>query len=154
MVDWLNANAEYWHWWVFGIFLSVLEIFVPSFFMIWLGASAVVVGMVMLVAPISFAVQLGIWAALSVACLVGWFKFVAPKMKDRTRSGMAMEAINGKVGTVLEYQVSSGRGTLRFSAPILGEDEWRFICEAELVPGDKVSVFDTSGNDLLVKKVS
>ncbi|MGH1470537.1 MAG: NfeD family protein [Cellvibrionaceae bacterium] len=153
MIEWLDVNVAYWHWIVFGVALAVLEMLVPSFFMLWLGVSAVVVGLSLLFAPFSFTVQLLTWGVLSLACLVGWFKFIAPKMHDKTRSGMAMEALKGKVGTVLEYQNSSSRGQLRFPAPLLGEDEWRFICETPLQPGDKVTVVDTSGNDLIVKPV-
>ncbi|GAB1265463.1 NfeD family protein [Aurantivibrio infirmus] len=151
MVDWLNSGVQYWHWLAFGLLLVGLEMVVPSFFMIWLGASALAVGVLMTIFPIPFAVQLAIWGVLSIACLVVWFKFVSPKMKDKTNSGMALEALFGKIGTVLDYNADSSRGTLRFPAPLLGEDEWRFICEENLSAGDKVSVIDTSGNDLIVK---
>jgi len=151
MIEWLDANVAYWHWIVVGVLLAAVEMFVPTFFMLWLGVSAIVVGLLSLVIPMSFAVQMLVWGLLSLVCLVIWFMFVSPKMKDRTKSGMAMEALHGKIGTVLEYQQSSSRGLLRFSAPLLGEDEWRFICEQPLNPGDKVAVLDTSGNDLIVK---
>jgi len=45
------------------------------------------------------------------------------------------------------------RGTLRFSVPILGADEWPFICSDEVASGDRVRVSDISGNDLIVIKV-
>ena len=151
MFEWLNANILYWHWIVFGVVLAGAELFVPSFFMLWLGTSAVVVGLLSLVLPISFAMQLLIWGILSVVCLVAWFKFVSPKMKDVTKSGMAKEALFGQLGTVLEFNSSTSRGRLRFPAPLLGEDEWAFICTETVAVGDKVSVADTSGNDLIVK---
>lgn len=154
MVDWLNSGVQYWHWLALGLVLVGLEMVVPSFFLIWLGASAFVVGFLMLLLPIPFAAQLAIWGVLSIAFLVAWFKFVAPKMKDKTKSGMALEALFGKVGTVLDYNADSSRGTLRFPAPLLGEDEWRFICEENLAAGDKISVVDISGNDLIVKLYS
>ena len=72
-------------------------------------------------------------------------------MQDKTRSGMAHESMVGKVATVLDYHTATSRGQLRFSAPVLGEDEWRFICEQPLKPGDRVCVIDFSGNDLIVK---
>lgn len=151
MVEWLNTNIEYWHWFVFGVVLAALEMFIPSFFMLWLGVSAVAVALAMLIIPVSFTWQLLLWGILSVVCLVTWFKYVSPKMKDRTKSGMAKEALFGQLGTVLEYNSSTSRGKLRFPAPLLGEDEWLFICEDDLSSGDKVMVMETSGNDLLVK---
>lgn len=151
MESWLDSGLLAWHWVVIGFLLAALEILLPSFFMLWLGVSAIAVGLVSLFVPMALAWQLLLWALLSLCCLVAWFKFVAPKMKDKTRSGMAHESMVGKVATVLDYQVATSRGQLRFSAPVLGEDEWRFICEQPLSPGDRVVVVDFSGNDLIVR---
>jgi len=150
-MEWLNENVVYWHWIVIGLIMSVVEVFVPSFFMIWLGASAVVIGILSWIFPLSFTIELLLWAVLSLGCLILWFKFISPRMKDVTKSGMAREALIGQIGTVLDYNPSSTRGMLRFPAPLLGEDEWRFISEEKLSSGDKVVVTDTSGNDLIVK---
>ena len=51
-MEWLDSNIAYWHWVVFGFLLAALEIFVPSFYMLWLGISAVAVGLLSWVLPI------------------------------------------------------------------------------------------------------
>ena len=150
-MEMLDTSVVYWHWIALGFLLAAVEILVPSFFMLWFGVSAILVGTLSFFIPMPFALELLIWGLLSLACLVVWFKFVSPKMKDATKSGMGREALIGQVGTVLEYNVSSTRGMLRFPAPLLGEDEWRFISPEPLSSGDKVIVTDTSGNDLIVK---
>ena len=150
-MEWLDTNVAYWHWIVLGFALSALEIFVPSFFMIWLGVSAIAVGVVTWVFPLSFTAEILFWGLLSLTCLITWFRFVSPKMKDVTKSGMGREALLGQIGTVLEFNHGTTRGMLRFPAPLLGEDEWRFISQDKLTSGDKVVVTDTSGNDLIVK---
>jgi membrane protein implicated in regulation of membrane protease activity len=151
MSAWLESGLLAWHWVVIGFVLAALEILLPSFFMLWLGVSAIAVGLITLLVPMALAWQLLLWVALSLGCLVAWFKFVAPTMKDKTRSGMARESMLGQVATVLDYQAATCRGQLRFSAPALGEAEWRFICEQPLKPGDRVCVADFSGNDLIVR---
>ncbi|UTF59896.1 NfeD family protein [Gilvimarinus sp. DA14] len=151
MGEWLQTGLAPWIWIVFGIALSALEILLPSFFMLWLGVSAIVVGLVTWLVPLSLALQLLLWIVLSFLSLLAWFKWIAPRMKDKTLSGMAMEKAVGQIGTVLNYTVSTQRGILRFPAPVLGEDEWRFICTSDLQPGDRVIVMDFSGNDLIVK---
>jgi len=151
MQTWIETGLLAWHWVVIGFLLAALEILLPSFFMLWLGLSAIVVGLVTLLLPMTLAWQLFLWAMLSLGCLIGWFRFVAPKLKHKTSSGMAQESMVGQVATVLDYHVANNRGQLRFSAPILGEDEWRFICQQPLKPGDRVVVVDFSGNDLIVK---
>lgn len=151
MSEWMDAGLPAWIWVVAGIALAALEIVLPSFFMLWLGASAVVVGLLSLFLPFGLAAQLFLWAILAMSCLVAWFRWVAPKMKDKTRSGMAFESLIGQVGGVLEFNKATGRGQLRFPAPLLGEAEWRFISSQDVSPGDKVSIVGISGNDLVVK---
>ncbi|MDO3384825.1 NfeD family protein [Gilvimarinus sp. SDUM040013] len=151
MSEWMVAGMPVWLWVVGGIALAALEIILPSFFLLWLGVSAIVVGVVSAVLPLDLSTQLFLWAVLSMACLVAWFRWVAPRMKDKTRSGMAYEKLLGQTATVLDFNESTGRGQLRFPAPLLGEDEWRFICQEDVKSGDRVAVTEVSGNDLVVK---
>jgi len=67
-------------------------------------------------------------------------------------AGMSLESIQGEVGQVLVPPSDSRRGTLRFPAPILGSDEWSFICEDQVAIGDRVRVTEVSGNSLIVVK--
>jgi len=150
MIEILNGSIAYWHWIIFGLALSCLEIFIPSFVMVWFGASAVVVGLLMLVIDISVTVQILLWAVFSVVFLGLWHKLVSPGMGNQTMAGLSREAIVGKVGTVLEYSSDQGRGSLRFPAPILGNDEWEILSEEPLRSGDRVIVADLSGNTLVV----
>lgn len=151
MVEWLNAHAAYWHWIVFGLFLIGLEIFAPSFVVIWFGAAAIIIGLLLLMVKVSFALQLLFWATLSVSLLVLWHWQVSPRMRDKTMAGLSREAILGKVGTVLEYSTEYGRGSLRFPAPVLGNDEWEILSEDSLTSGDRVIVKEVSGNTLVVR---
>jgi len=64
---------------------------------------------------------------------------------------MAREGMIGQTGTVIEYNsVHEGRGKLRFPAPILGNDEWQFICTDPIEVGRRVIVREFSGNTLIV----
>nr|MBL8456607.1 NfeD family protein [Zoogloeaceae bacterium] len=61
-------NPEWWHWAVGGIALVLLELAIPSFFVIWFGIGAVLVALAMLVvADLSIVAQLGVWIVASVA---------------------------------------------------------------------------------------
>ncbi len=152
MVEWLDANIVYWHWIVFGLVLVLFEIFVPSFFMLWLGISATIVGIIMTMTTIIFSTQLLIWIMLSTLCLVTWFKYISPMIKTKSLSGMALENLLGKVGTVINYNEETQRGLIKFPAPLLGNEEWEVICEEKLVQGDRAVITEISGNSLIVKK--
>ncbi|GAA4084950.1 NfeD family protein [Zhongshania borealis] len=153
-MEWLNTNIAYWHWMVFGILLVVSEIFIPVFVMIWFGASAIAVGLILSVVEMPLSVQLLFWLGLSIADLVVWFKFIHPKMKNRTLSGMSREQAIGQEGMVIRLGPELEQGTMRFSIPLLGSDEWQFICREPIAVGDRVSVEEISGNTLIVRAAS
>jgi membrane protein implicated in regulation of membrane protease activity len=149
----MEYELLYWHWIVFGIALMLTEIFLGSFFIFWLGAAAVVVGLMLIPFPtVSEAAQLIIWAFSSVVFAVGWFKLLKPLAIDKTKAGLSKEALLGEFGQVLAPPNGDKFGTVRFPAPLLGSDEWLIISQDELVIGDRVSVVDLSGNSLIVKK--
>jgi len=150
MVEWLDANVAYWHWIVVGLLLAGLEIFVPSFVVLWFGVAAILVGLLMVIVTMGFTAQLFIWGGGAVLLLVLWHKLISPRMLNKTMAGMSREAIIGQVGTVMEYSSVRARGDLRFPAPLLGNDEWEFIYEGQLQAGDRVVVTDVSGNALIV----
>jgi hypothetical protein len=73
-------------------------------------------------------------------------------MADRTKAGISREAILGENGQVIKVPEQEKRGIVRFTTPLLGGDEWPFICDQDLAVGDRVTVMDISGNTLIVKK--
>mgnify|MGYP001257215932 FL=1 len=142
-----------WHWVVFGIAVMVSEMFLGTFFILWFGAAAVVVGVMLFLIPdLSMTWQILLWTILSSVLALGWFKYLKPLSIDKTKAGLSKEAITGEVGQVLIVPTEDKRGKLRFPAPILGADEWIIISQDELMIGDRVSVVDVSGNSLIVKK--
>ena len=144
---------EYWHWIVFGIALMLSEIFIGSFFIIWFGAAAIVVGLLLLPLPnMSGTAQLILWAISSASFALAWFKLIKPLNIDKTKAGLSKEALLGEVGQVLQVPSGDKRGKLRFPAPVLGSDEWLIISHEAVSIGDRVSVVDLSGNALIVKK--
>ena len=143
-----------WHWIVFGFALIICEVFLATFFILWFGAAAIVVGGVFYLKPeISLTEQVLLWSVLSCVLAWGWFRYLKPLSVDRTKAGLSKEAITGEVGQVVVVPTGNKRGKLRFPAPVLGDDEWVIISQEELALGDRVSVVDVSGNSLIVKKV-
>ncbi len=151
-MEWLNQNIEYWHWIVLGILLIGMEVFAPTFFLLWLGVSAVIVGAVMTLLTLSFNTQLLIWVILSTVSIITWFKLIQPRIKDKSFSGMAEEAISGQTGIVISFNPDSNKGRMKFPAPILGNDEWNIISSEALSTGDRVCVKSVVGNALSVSK--
>jgi membrane protein implicated in regulation of membrane protease activity len=71
-----DMELVWWHWMILGLGLGLLELVVPSFFIIWFGLGALLVGVALLVAPaLDFTTQIVVlWTAASVAMTVLWFR--------------------------------------------------------------------------------
>jgi membrane protein implicated in regulation of membrane protease activity len=149
----MDLQPQYWHWIVLGMILIMAELFIPSFTIFWFGLAALIVGGILLAWPgCSFTWQLFIWAMGSCCMALLWFKLFKPFMADRTKAGISREAIVGESGQVIKTPEGDQRGVLRFTTPVLGSDEWPFICEENIAAGDPVVVKDVSGNTLIVTK--
>jgi len=149
----MELEMLYWHWLVLGLVLIVAEIFIPSFTILWFGLGALVVGVAALLFEIPFSIQVLIWTVFSVLFTVLWFKLVKPKMVVSSNSQAARESAIGESGQVIKLPAGDTKGKLRFSTPILGEDEWEFSCEAEVDLGDRLHIQEISGNVLVVAKL-
>ena len=142
-----------WHWLVLGMLLIIAELFLPSFTIFWFGLGALVVSAGLFLAPgMPLSIQIFIWACASAVFTFLWFRLIRPRMKDRTKAGISREAVLGESGQVIRTPEENRRGTIRFATPLLGADEWPFICEESVATGDRVFVRDISGNTLIVEK--
>jgi len=150
----MELEIAYWHWLVLGIVLMLVEIFIPSFTIFWFGLGALVVGCLIAIVDISLTGQIIIWAIASVTFTILWFKFLKPKMVDKTTAGIAREAAIGESGQVVKVPTENSRGKVRFATPLLGDDEWDFMSESEVELGDRVHIKDISGNTLIVVKLN
>lgn len=150
----MELQMLYWHWLVLGVVLIVAEIFIPSFTILWFGLGALVVGVAALMVEMSLSLQVLLWSIFSVLFTVLWFKLVKPRMVDSSNSQMAREAAIGESGQVIKLPAGDTRGKLRFSTPILGEDEWEFSCDSEVALGDRLHIQEISNSVLIVAKLS
>ena len=149
----MTSPLEYWQWLAFGMLLIIAELFIPSFTIFWFGLGALIVALLLWLAPdLSESWQLFIWAVASALFTFLWFRYFKRMMPDRTKSGVPKEAIVGESGRVIQAPEENRHGRVRFATPLLGSDEWSFTCEDEVVVGDRVHVKDISGNTLIVEK--
>lgn len=148
-------DLAWWHWMVLGLALGLLELAVPSFFIIWFGLGALLVGVALLAAPgIAFSGQIMLWTAASVAMTVFWFK-VFRREGGKTRSGQADEAL-GEIGVLVRavepLGVASARGEVRFQKPVMGSDVWPCLADEAIAAGERVRVLAVDGQILKVGK--
>jgi membrane protein implicated in regulation of membrane protease activity len=149
----MEFKVLFWHWLVFGMLLMIVEVFLPGFVILWFGLGAILVSLLMLVLPdLPFSWQLFCWAMSSAIFTALWFRYFKPLMKDRTKAGISREAALGESGLVVRVPAGHERGVVRFTTPLLGAEEWPFICDEKVSSGDRVFVREISGNTLIVGK--
>jgi inner membrane protein len=138
-------------WLVAGLLLMMSELFFASFFILWFGLGAVIVGLVMLVVPgMAFSAQMILWAVSSLAFVLGWFKFFKPHaLKNQT--AISQSAFHGEIAVVARDIKPYAKGLVQFQKPILGDDKWEAFADSDIAAGERVRVVSVDGNLLKVK---
>lgn len=145
-------QPEWWHWAVLGIGLIIAELAVPAFFIVWFGLGALLVSLVVLVAPsLGLTAQLLTWTVASVAMVVIWFRIFKPGM-HKTRVGMSDSNIVGEVGMLTRDVEPYQKGQVRFQKPLVGSEIWECIADEAIKSGERVKVLGIEGSFLKVGK--
>lgn len=147
LVAWLRG-VEFWHWWVLGVLLIAIEVFVPSTVLLWPGIAAIIVGIVLVAGvDIGWQIQVLAFAFLSVTSLFGWRAYA------RNRPTPTSDADLNRRGShcigrtyALEEPITDGRGTLKAEGTI-----WR-ITGPDLAAGTRVTVVEMDGTMLRVEE--
>jgi membrane protein implicated in regulation of membrane protease activity len=136
-----------WLWLIGGVVLLIAEVIAPGFFLIFIGAAAIVTGLFAMAIGLPVALQLGVFAILAFlsARLVGR-RFYA------TRYDYSPDPfLNNKVGrllgkvVVVVQPVDSHGGRVR-----VGDGEWSARGGPAAI-GERVRIVDIEGNCLKVE---
>jgi len=149
----MDFQILYWHWLVLGVLLIVAEIFIPSFTILWFGLGAILVGLALMLGDFDFSLQLLLWTLSSITFTVIWFRLIKPRISDRTDTELVRRSSVGESGLVIKLPTDTTNGKLRFSTPILDQDEWEFTCVSEVALGDRLYVEKIDGDHLVVTKL-
>ena len=78
-----HMEMQWWIWLVFGVALVLLELVLPTFFILWFGIGAVLVALIALIAPsLQLDSQVLLWVLFSSATTLLWFKLFRRKKPD------------------------------------------------------------------------
>ena len=142
-------DMAWYHWMVLGLALGVLELMITTFYVIWFGIGALLVGLAMLILPMDFTSQVVLWTLASIAMTVVWVKVF--KQSDKTHAGQADAAL-GEFGVMVRAVEPMGRGEVRFQKPVMGSDTWPCVADEAIAAGQRVKVVAVDGQLLRVGK--
>jgi inner membrane protein len=142
------AGLGIWNWFILGGVLLGLELIAPGTFMLWLGLSAIAVGLISLAIVWPWQAQLVAFAVLSIASIVLWRRFGAKAGEIRAQPFLNRRA-EGFVGRVftLERPIVDGSGAVR-----IGDTVWQ-VRGPDAPAGSRVRVADADGAVLMVERV-
>lgn len=144
------VNLGPWSWWIFGLVLLVAELLVPGVFLIWIGAAAIVLGLLSLglweQAFWGWHIQLLLFAVLSVIFAVVGRRIYAGRGQgsDEPLLNRRVESLIGRTATLSE-PIAEGRGRIRL------DDTWWSVMGPDLPVGTKVRVVTATGHGLTVE---
>ncbi|PHS25773.1 MAG: hypothetical protein COA83_04995 [Methylophaga sp.] len=146
----MEFAPTFWHWWIFAAVLITFEVLLPTFYLLWTGIAAFIVGLVAWLFPsLVWEGQIVIFAILSVLSIVVWRNYAKknPAVSDEPLLNRRGEQYVGRVVTLAE-PIIDGIGKVKLDDStwkIKGED-----CDA----GTKIKLIAVDNVVFQVEKVS
>lgn len=137
----------FWHWFVLGIVLLIAEVLLPTgFFLIWIGAAALLVGGAAWAFPgINWETQAVLFGVLSIASFFVWRRFSPGNpVSDQPTLNRRGHSYVGRTFT-LGTPIVNGIGKL-----VVDDSQWR-ISGPDVAAGTQVRVIAVEGTTLKVE---
>lgn len=149
MTDFFQQLDYHWWWLLIAAVLGILEILVPGIFLVWMALAAGITGLIVAIAPMPLAWQLGIFAILAFAAVYSGRGVYArnpvesedPKLNERAAR------LIGQIVTV-ETAIENGKGRVN-----VGDGVWN-ARGPDAPSGAKVRVVGADGTCLTVEAVA
>lgn len=147
----MSLELTYWTWWILGVLLIIIELFVFAAFFLWIGISAILTGILLwLFQSMPWTLQLFIFSVLSFASIFMWKKFFNGAL-DKSDQPMLNKRTQQFVGRTLELEqaIENGMGTAT-----IDDSKWRLLADQDYPQGTKVKVISEDGVNLIVEQAS
>ena len=144
----LLMSLTMWHWLIAAAIFFVLELTVPGAFMLWLGISATLVGVISYFVPWQWQYQLVAFAVFALASIPLWRRFAGrvERAVDQPFLNRRADAFVGREFT-LEKPIVAGNGTVKIDDTI-----WR-LSGPDVPGGSRVKVVRADAATLVVEAV-
>ncbi|NJL07169.1 MAG: NfeD family protein [Methylacidiphilales bacterium] len=138
-----------WSWFILGLVLLGVEVMMPGFFMLWLGAAAIATGLITLVFGLAWQAEFIVFAVLAVVALVVWLRLAKRSTEAPADNPFLNRRAASYVGRefVLEEAIVRGAGRVRIDDSI-----WR-LSGPDLPAGAKVRITRADGGLLHVEAI-
>jgi len=143
----LLEQLEFWHWFVFGGALLILEMVISGTFFLWMGISSCVVGITAWAfSDLPWTGQLIIFGILAVVFILGWIAYQKKspiETDDKALNRRGEQYINRTF--TLEQPIVNGVGKIH-----VDDTSWKIIGD-DMDTGSQVVVTGVNGTSLTIK---
>lgn len=146
----LLEQMNHWHWLAFGLLLLAAELLGTAGYFLWLGISAILVGLIFSILQVSWQLQ---WVSFGVFSLITtwlWWRrqFKQDKKSDQQRELNQREKQLIGMTTRLEEDVQAGDCRIK-----LGDTTWSARCDQDISKGTQIRVIDVDGIILFIEPI-
>lgn len=153
-LSYLFAGIQVWHWWALGATLIAIEIMSPTFYFLWPGIAAVVVGLILFFIPtLDVNAQLLLFGLLAVVCTMLWKRY-APSSWTTTEphpnlNRRATQYAGRQARVAVDF--SGGRGAI-----LIDDTRWSAMTKdgSDPAAGQSVLVVGADGPVLTVTQIA
>lgn len=144
----LLEQVNHWHWIAFGLILLLGELLGTAGYFLWLGISAVLVGLLLTVLPLSWQMQWISFASFSLISTWAWWRYQFKRDKKSDSERVLNQKQHQLIGQTLRLDESVSRGSCRVR---LGDSTWSARCNQDISAGSMVKITAVDGIILTIE---
>jgi len=147
-MDELFSHVVHWTWWIIAVVLIILEVSAPGTFFLWMGASAGIVGVALLLFPaLAWELQLTLFATLSIVTILLSRRYLQKNKGGHSRLSQRGKRYIGRTVTVAEA-ITNGIGKVQIEDTL-----WR-ARGADTAIGQQVKIMAIEGATFEVESIA
>ncbi|WP_428772091.1 NfeD family protein [Vibrio sp.] len=143
----LLQNINHWHWLALGLGLLAIELIGTAGYFLWLGVSALAVGLILAILPVSWQLQWVAFGAFSMLTTwLWWRRQLASDSQDDAQRNLNQKSkqLIGQI-VVLQQDMQVGKNRIH-----IGDTTWSAVSDHALEKGSRVIITAVNGNQLTV----
>ncbi len=140
-------QIEFWYWLIAGVVMVIIEMIVPAAYFLWMGISALLVGLLLFLAPATpLMIQVIVFGVISIVSVVLYKRYQKqnPRHKDQPNLNRRGHQYVGRVFT-LDEAIVNGVGKVK-----VDDSTWK-VKGADLPVGTNVRVTSVEGTILYIE---
>ncbi|MCY9802302.1 NfeD family protein [Vibrio scophthalmi] len=147
MIELLDTFTH-WHWLALGLALLAAELLGAAGYLLWLGISALLVGLLLSLLPLSWQLQWVSFGAFALVTTWLWWRRQLKQDQESDESRTLNQKEKQLVGQVitLEEDIPAGKSRIR-----VADTTWSAYCEQSLPAGTVVKVIGIDGITLIIR---